>query len=313
MLLNLFDGHPKCCVYPSDLCVLYGYFPKYIIEKHTADARLKRLDLVIFSSLKRLRDRRNLGDLLPVELMREHFFSHLDHACLDQIDVIIRQIIASYRFVTNQTQKEKPYVLVKETSLEIYAQELAAVFPDSKFIPLIRDPRDNYGALRAGVDKHYSKFGESEKHILASLIHRAGLSMRLMDANIQALGKERFRPVVFEQLVTDTRRVLSDVLDFLDLEWNNCLLRPTVMGQETTGNNYDDEKFREVTNKNVGRWRERISEFEAQVIEYHLADVMKKHGYNLAFSPLESAKSASEFYKWTNTRYFFNDSFSKLY
>ena len=312
MLVNLFDGHDRCCVYPTDICVLYGYFPKYVIEKHTVEERLSRLDLVIFGTLNRLRSRRGLHHLLPVEKMRDHFFTNLDRNVLDQIDGIIHQIIASYRYVTNQSIEDRPYVFIKETSLEIYAQELAAVFPGSQFIPLIRDPRDNYGALRAGVDKHYSKFGESEKHILASLIHRAGLSMRLTDANIQALGGERFRPVVFEQLVTHTRRVLSDVLEFLGLEWNDCLLQPTVMGQETTGNNYEDEKFREVTNKNVGRWRERISDFETKVIEFHLSDIMQQYGYNLEFPIDESARAASEFYKWTNNQYFYKDSFATL-
>jgi len=312
MLLNLFDGHPQCCVYPSDLCVLYGYFPKYIIEEHSVEERLTRLDLVVFDTLKRVRSRRSLDQFLPVEKMREHFFDHLDHADLDQIDAIIRQIIASYRFVTNQPVDEKPYVMVKETSLEIYAQELAAAFPESKFIPLLRDPRDNYGALRAGVDKHYSKFGENEKHILASLIHRVGLSLRLMKANAHALGEQGFRPIPFERLTTDTKSVMQDVIGFVGIDWDDSLLRPSVMGRETTGNNYDNEKFRDVTSKNVGRWRERITDFEAMVIEFHLREFMEKQGYPLAFQLLESARAASEFYKWTNTQYFYKDSFAVL-
>lgn len=312
MLLNLFDGHDKCCVFPTDISVLYGYFPAYTSGYYSSEERLARLDLVIFRTLKRFQKKLLLSHHLPVEQMRDHFFSNLDNGSLDQIDVIIRQIISSFRYVTRQSIEDRPYVFIKETSLEIYAQELAAAFPGSQFIPLIRDPRDNYGALRAGVDTHYSKFGESEKHMLASLIHRAGLSMRLTDANVQALGEARFHPVDFEHLVTDTRWVLSDVLEFFGLEWNNCLLRPTVMGQQTTGNNYDNEKFREVTSKNAGRWRERITEFEAKVIEFHLGDVMQQYGYKLAFSPLESAQSASEFYKWTNARYFYNDSFAAV-
>lgn len=312
MLLNLFDGHPLCCVYPSDISVLYGYFPKYIIEEHSVEDRLARLDLVVFGSLKRLCNKRGLDQRLAVEQMRDHFFDNIDHAALDQIDVIIRQIIDSYRFVTDQPVQEKPIVLVKETSLEIYAQELAEPFPGCQFITLLRDPRDNYGALRAGVDKHYSKFGEKDKHILASLIHRAGISMQLLKANQQVMGDGRFLPVSFEKLTTDINNVMTDVARFAGIRWDDCLLRPTVMGQETTGNNYDDEKFREVTNKNVDRWRERISEFEAKVIEFHLGDIMQQFGYNLEYSLLETARAASEFYKWTNNQYFYKDSFAAL-
>jgi hypothetical protein len=312
MLLNLFDEHKQCCVYPTDLTVLYGYFPMFTSNAYSAKERLARLDVVIFQTLKRFQKQFALSDILSVEQMREHFFDHLDHAALDQIATIIRQIITSYRFVTNQPVDEKPYVVVKETSLEIYAQELATAFPESKFIPLLRDPRDNYGALRAGVDKHYSKFGENEKHILASLIHRVGLSLRLMEANAQALGDQRFRPIPFERLTADAPNEMRGVAGYVGIDWNDCLVRPSVMGRETTGNNYDNEKFRDVSSKNVGRWRERISDFEAMVIEFHLREFMEKQGYPLAFPLLESARAASEFYKWTNTQYFYKDSFAVL-
>lgn len=312
MFLNLFDAHEQCCVFPTDLSVLYGYFPVFTSNPYTLEDRLSRLNVVIFKSLQQFQQRFALTEVLPVEQMRNHFFDQIDRTALDQIDVIIRQIIASYRVVTHQPIDEKPYVVVKETSLEIYAQELATAFPDSQFITLLRDPRDNYGALRAGVSKHYGKFGEDDKHILASLIHRVGLSLRLMAVNAQALGAQRFKPIAFEQLTKHPHTLMQEIARFIEIDWHDCLLRPSVMGRETTGNNYDDEKFRKISRKNVGRWRERISDFEAMVIEFHLGEFMSQQGYPLAYPPLESARAASEFYKWTNAHYFYKDSFAVL-
>ena len=311
MFLNLFDGHPECCVYPTDISVLYGYFPAYIVGDFTAEQRLERLDRVIFGvTLQGLRAKHDLGERLAVERMREHFFANLDHDKLDQIDVIIRQIIASFREVAGLPVEKAPVVVIKETSLEIYAQMLAGAFPGAQFVQVVRDPRDNYAALRAGVDKHYSLFGESERHILASLIHRVGTGMRLIEPNTQALGADHLMVLSFEALAQDPASSMRDVARFTGIDLTPALTSPSIMGRPTAGNNYDDQQFFNVTARNVGRWRERISDEEAQVIEFHLGDVMEQFGYGRAFPPEEAARAAADFYCWSNYRYFYKDSFA---
>jgi hypothetical protein len=312
MLLNLFDGHPRCCVYPTDIAVLYGYFPVWTAEGHSADERLARLDLVVFGTLRKIRLRHGLHDRLPVEAMREHFFERLDRSRLDQIDVVVRHIVDSYRVVTGQPVAERPVIVIKETSLEIYARELAGLFPGAQFVQLVRDPRDNMGALRAGVQKHYGQIGEDEQQILASLIHRSGLGLRLIDDNRQVLGDDHFQAVRFERLTEDPAAVVDEMCAFTGLEPSPSMQTPTVMGVSTAGNNYDGEAFRRVTARNVGRWRDRISAFEAQVIEFHLGDLMARHGYRRELDPADCARAASEFYKWMNYQYFFKDAFPRL-
>jgi hypothetical protein len=312
MLLDLFDGHPDCCVYPTDLAVLYGYFPVWTAPDRSVEERLARLDLVVFGTLAKIRERHGLHDRLDVEAVRSDFFANLDPSGTDRIDVVVRQVIASYRRVTKQPVDQRPLTVVKETSLEIYARELGALFPDSQFIQLVRDPRDNMGALQAGVEKRYREIGENERHILASLIHRTGLGLRLVPANREALGDARFQTLSFEQLAVDADAVLDDLCRFIGLPTSPALRVPTVMGRPTGGNNFDGEQFKRVTARNVGRWRERTSEFAACVIEFHLGDVMEAHGYRLEFTPSERASAASEFYKWTNYEYFYRDGFKKL-
>lgn len=312
MLLNLFDGHPECCVYPTDLAVLYAYHPMYIGSDHSDEERLARLERVIFGNLERLRVKHDLHDRLPVDRMREHFFGALDRARLQDVASIIKQMIASYRAVVDQSVEERPVVVVKETSVEIHAQELAPYFEGARFVPLVRDPRDNYGALRAGVEKHYAALGEGDRQLLASLLHRVGVALRLDPFNEAALGDNRFLPVSFEDLTAAPERTMRKVAAFIGVAFDREVFsRPTVLGAPTSGNNYDGERFAQVTARNVGRWRERIGDFEAKVIEFHLGGLMEARGYDLVFTPEESALAAAEFYKWVNTHYFFKDSFAK--
>lgn len=312
LLLDLLDGHPACCVFPTDIAVLYGYFPVWTGADHSPEDRVARLDLVVFGTLAKIRERHRLHDRLDVEAMRAHFFDRLDPARSDRIDVVIRQVIDSYRHVTRQPVDERPVTVIKETSLEIYARELAGWFPQSQFVQVVRDPRDNMGALQAGVEKRYKEIGESERHILASLIHRTGLGLRLVPVNRDILGEARFRTVSFEQLTREPRTEIERVCRFSGLSYAPALAAPTVMGVPTGGNNFEGEQFRTVSARNVGRWRDRTSDFAARVIEFHLGELMEAHGYPLEFTPADRAEAAAEFYKWTNYQYFYRDGFSRL-
>lgn len=312
MMLNLFDGHPECCVFPTDISVLYGYYPVYCKGDYTEEARLARLDSVVFGTLRRLVERHELADRLAVEGMREHFFDRLDRGRLDQIGTIVRQIVDSFRHAAGLSREAAPVVVIKETSLEIYTRLLSEEFPGARFLQLLRDPRDNLGALHAGVDRHYRLFGENERHILASLIHRVGLGLRLIDANVELCGRDSFQWLRMEDLVAEPEATLRRMAAFAGLTFDDTLLRPTVLGAVTPGNNYDGERFFEITGRNVGRWRERIGEFEAQVIEFHLGEMMEAFGYRCVHSRAECAAAAAEFYEWTNYRYFFKDSFAVM-
>jgi hypothetical protein len=168
------------------------------------------------------------------------------------------------------------------------------------------------GALQAGVEKRYKEIGENERHILASLIHRVAIGLRLVPVNRQALGDARFRTVSFERLTQDPAAITSGLCEFAGLQDAPSLRQPTVMGVPTRGNNFEGEQFLRVTARNVGRWRDRISEDAAKVIEFHLGDLMEAHGYQLEISPAERAEAASEFYKWTNYEYFYRDNFPRL-
>ena len=52
MLLNLLDGHPELCVYPTDITMLYAYFPTYEEGDFSPSEKKDRLDAVIFDTLR---------------------------------------------------------------------------------------------------------------------------------------------------------------------------------------------------------------------------------------------------------------------
>ena len=67
-----------------------------------------------------------------------------------------------------------------------------------------------------------------------------------------------------------------------------------------------------ISKYNIGRWKQRISNYEAGVIEYWLGDLMEKLHYKRKLQTKYSMECFSQFYQWYNFKYFYYDSFEKI-
>jgi hypothetical protein len=306
LLHNLLDGHPALAVYPDDATYFYAYFPVYTRDGFSAEARKKRFERVVFTELEAW-IRENASDQdLDVSSLREHFFRAIGDRLAD-VTAITKTMAAAY--TTVQGRQGRPFVL-KETSIEIYAGELLAAHPTAKFVHLLRDPRDNYAALKAGVATRYALMGENELATLASMIHRARLGFLYARTNQALFGAERYLVLRFEDLLQDTDATLRRLCEFLGIAYHDSLTVPTRLGHPTRGNSFEHLDFSAISARNVGAWPKRITAEEAQIVEFHFSDVMTERGYNPVFAPKDRAAAAAEFYKWQNYRYFFSDRFA---
>ena len=74
---------------------------------------------------------------------------------------------------------------------------------------------------------------------------------------------------------------------------------------------FDGKDFNGISSEHVGKWKQRISEKEAMIIEFWLDDIMRLWGYESEFGYKDRQSAFSEFYDWYNSKYFYHDSFSK--
>jgi Sulfotransferase family len=305
LFANLLDGHPQLAVYPFDLTLLYAYFPDYL-RAHTAPAeRRARLQRILFTELAQ----RVPAQAVDVPAMAERFFGGLLDDALGDPGALMARLMAVFQSTTGRAQAQ--WGVFKETSIEIYAAEILDWFPDARFIQVLRDPRDNFAALAAGVDKHYSRLGEDHKRTLASLLNRVRIGFQMARQNSARYGEGRYRLVRFEDLTGAPEPTMRGIADFLGIDFDPCLLKPTVLGIPAGGNAFDGVATFDVSARHVDRWRERISAEDAQVIEFHLADEMAAFGYAPAFERTAQARAAAEFYKWQNYAYFYGDRFAQ--
>ena len=310
MFSNLFDGHKDLVVYPSDLCLLYAYFPYFSNSKLSNKKKLNRiLEVIYYDFLKNVI---NKFELTKTQFDLNKYIkilkNRIDLNKVSKIDYILKVLFKSYLEIIKP--KDFKYFVIKETSVDIYAQEFFKWFPNTKIIHLVRDPRDNYASLKSGSKDKYAKIGENEKKLLASLINRAKLDLDFGIIN-KKLYKNKYKILKYEDLTLNCKKEMKKICNFLKIKYEDILLKPTVFNIPNSGNNFEGENFINVSSKNVDRWNERISNDEAKIIEFYFSDLMKKYGYKLKFEKNSNFQPITEFYKWTNYEYFFHNSFKK--
>lgn len=305
---KLFENHPDIYIYPVDISILYAYFPNFV-SNHVgeSDKLRERLSLIIHKSLLGVSNDIGLTST-DISSFAELVLSRLQSEYLANRGKVINCLASSWVDFFYSSSYSRPFVF-KETSQSLFFEGLAKDLTGLKMISLIRDPRDNFAALKAGVIKYYSSLGEGLNETLASMLFRSRLDLQSAKHNSTFFPKD-FMAVRFEDLVKDTKSIMQSISAFLGIQYHQSLTKPTAIGgKEYTGNSFDNIKFDGLSNQNIGKWPERISPNEAAIIEFWMGEIMEYWGYDLHFSPDVSHTSFAEFYPWLNTNYFYKDSF----
>jgi hypothetical protein len=309
MLSRLFDNHPQIFVAPTDINVLYAYYPEWISDKYTELERLSRLKLVVIQATKKALGEYVLLYDFSIELFERNFMKFLQEIDTQKIGQVLNALIETYKMMIPHGVK---WLVLKETGSEIYAHHLFKQNGMLKFLHLVRDPRDNFAAIRAGLETHYSRFGNDYIDTLGSVLVRYSYGIKWLKHNLNIYGTDKYKILHFEKLVMETKSIMEDISRWLEIEMRGELLTPTHAGNIYSGNNYEGATFFGVDNRHIGAWRKRITNDEAAIVEFILREEMDYLGYARATDLSVGATLASDFYAAMNYKYFFADSFLRL-
>jgi hypothetical protein len=300
LLLALLEGHPELSVFPADSGFFYAYFPVYESPKYSNEDRINRIIEFSYGNLKEEIDNVDRENKLrfPFDTLYQKLREKANQGNYTSKEMLLAMVLA-YRETHNASLSHKRWV-EKTTSSEIYANYISGWFPGVRFIHLLRDPRDNYASLKSGWKAKYQGRADDIGRLSQSLIDRGKLGMELAKHNLERYGPDRYLVLKYEDLTADPKSVMKQIARFLGIEYDDCLLRPTVCGILWPGNSFDGLEFTSPSVVNVGRWRERITEEEAKLVEYHFRDIMQHFGYEPAFDINECIDAAVEHYKWYN-------------
>lgn len=309
MLHSLFDGHPQLYVPPHDLNFLYAYYPLWAEGSYSPSEQEKRLRRVTVEDWKPIYERYGLAETGRWKNLLQCFEDRLPEVDLSDIGAVLNFVVGC---IQAGAPDHADWLVVKETSTEMYAPWILTNRTNWKFLHLFRDPRDNYAAIRAGQERYYQPMGNDEIDTLSSTIVRFKLGTYWHSRNYRTFGPERYRRVLFENIVHNTEGQMREIADWLSITWADSLCVPTKAGEPFAGNSHEGRQFRGVSSANVGQWRSRIDEAEARTIEFLLCEEMKELGYALQWGDDQiSSVHAGDWYAKMNAKYFFADRFQQ--
>jgi hypothetical protein len=280
LINTLLDGHPELHVHPFELHI--GAPTKFdwpVLDLAAGpDAWLEALSEPALAKLFEDGYRKGYGKRRPETEGRSYeplpfalvpsFVDHLFRVLCREREVRTqREVIDLYftalfnAWIDNQGLREEPKRWVAAFAPRVAWSESRARFfgdyPDGRVIACLRDPRAWY-ASASTFSGRYADFYE------AMALWRHGATEI---ATARREEPDRVFVMTYEALVTDPRRSMGELAEWLGISWHPLLLAPTVNRLPTVSNSSYDDKPTVVSSDSLEAWRRMLSEEVAAAVE----------------------------------------------
>lgn len=167
---------------------------------------------------------------------------------------------------------------------------LQRMFPDAQFIHLVRDGRDAVSSLKRMPWYHGDTFS-------AALTWREAVDTGKQLA--RRLGPETFYEFRYEDLVAEPESSLRGLCAFLGEEYHPAMTKAYEHARETvpSARKWHLRTHEAPNTRNVGAWRERLEDWEADLVEHVLASRLRQHGYTLTGVARPSAANLAKYHR----------------
>ena len=261
LLRVIFDSHP-------DLAMAHeARFLGHMAKRHRSYERGGKVDVDRFvDDLYRDSHFRKLG--VPEAELRDAFRADPPPTFADAV----RRVFGMYaRREGKSRYGEKAPLYISHMEL------LAELFPEARFVHVIRDGRD---VTMAYIDAEQAAprsvaWGAFHWRLRVSRGRQAG----------KRLGPERYREFRYEALVEEPEKVVRQICDFIDLEFDDQMFsyQETAETFLADAKHPDDHQHLKLApTKGLLDWRQRMSSEDVALFEGIAGDLLEELGYGLA-------------------------------
>jgi Sulfotransferase family len=233
MLSQLFDGHPEVHAHPHELKI--GYPKKFAWPKLDLNEKPEKWFLLLFEDIvlthmkegyKKLKKEKITHPFafLP-DLQQQLFLNHLKSMDpvkpRDIYDAYMTSYFGAWLNNSNLHRGIKKFVVGFTPRFAMRRENMTGffeIYPDGKLISIVRDPKNWYPSAMRHKPNVYPDVSTAIDQWLASV--RATLWSQ------ETFG-ERVCIIRFEDLIGQTESVMRHLSDFLGIEFDPILLKPT--------------------------------------------------------------------------------------
>ena len=278
LLSSMLNAHPNI-VSTSEETFTYSLYPKYKNVKTWTSKIIEEFcyDFYLFSEGKfeiQFGTKKDLINLLE---------SHRENLTYDKVIKLVHLC-----FFPNKDKSNITTLVDKHLVFHFILEKVASMYPESNFIILHRDPRDNALVKRRMFERQKKKT-QSYYQLSCSWKYVYGRILRLKNK----IGKERFLEIKYEDLVSNPETELKKVCLFLNISYDKKMLSyDEQIKNEVTKNletlSANSKKLitllhsgltEKVNTNKVGLWKQGLKKEEADLVWTICGSLAKKIGY----------------------------------
>lgn len=294
LLRNLLDGSDSFFVIPLELHFFEysGLWVNYKIRRSLPveldfDQVLRRIETVIQKSNQKSSLDRNFGGDSLVEAGKwdiERLRSHLDQngrKAFEQRDFRLffdAYVEAIYLALHRELPTGSTRFVEKSVENAEYASLLKKIYPDAKFIHIVRNP---YAALVS-----IRKFKPYKGHypFLGTFLEAMENSYYYSFYNPMVI--ENYLVIRYEDLLIESEKTMRKIAGFLDTPFTSSMLNPSTLGVDWKGNSMSGKEFQGISNYPLNAWKSDINPLEIDLVNTLLPHVFSKFDYKIIRPPL---------------------------
>ena len=280
LLSQLFDGHPAIYAHPDELTI--GYPKKYNWPKIDLNGDPEQWFSILFEEgvIKHFKEGYKKGHksertypfIFFSSLQKMIFYQYIQSVESLSVRDIFNAYMTSYfgawlNYQNNYEQKKiitgfTPRLSMSEENMELFFE----VYPDSRLISIIRDPRNWFPSAARHGSKKYSDL-------------RKAISQWNENALSMLKNKDRYKDRViiisFEDLIKNTEPVMRSLADFLNIEFDDILLKPTFNKSSIVANTSFRAEKNGIADGTLFRYKT-LTRKESEIIDEMTNDIYQK-------------------------------------
>jgi hypothetical protein len=160
-----------------------------------------------------------------------------------------------------------------------YAAFLAQLYPDARFVHIVRNPYATLVALRNYIGRERYPFLKSALQVMKSGYYYAYKNPILLF--------DRYLTIRYEDLVANPEEAMEVIADFVGIEFTDTLLRPTCMGEPWRGNSTTGEQFETISLRPLTAWMGELHPLEMAFVNRLFLHVV----WDFEYEPVQSDQS----------------------
>lgn len=284
LLRSLLDGHPHLFVFPKEphFFAYTGHWIQYALRRRTPKTlpRTRVLSEVLTQLEADNNDTNPYSDLPQ--------FSGYDltrfRAAFQPRSSGLRDLYEAYLAALYEALHCEPFPMTlrmvdKSTDNLEYATLLSRLFPDARFIHVVRNPYAHVVSIRRYLVKRQGG-PYPLMHGPASAIHTSLYTLYRGQLEIPD-----YLVLKYEEIVRAPIESMRQVAEFLGVPFDTSLLTPTVGGNLWPGNSTRDVAYSGVSTAPLQAWQNEITPYEIELVNHALTESLSLCQYEPLYFP----------------------------